>query len=73
MLQIKMGTQSRRWSKHFNMYLARRRSSYWMDSSGITKLWVPLEDRLKTTFQTKCGTYAYQNMPFGLINARETL
>jgi hypothetical protein len=27
------------------------------------------EDRLKTTFQTKWGTFAYKCMPFGLINA----
>ena len=26
------------------------------------------DDRLKTTFRTKWGTYAYQKMPFGLIN-----
>ena len=30
------------------------------------------EDQLKTTFQTKWGTYAYAKMPFGLINARST-
>ena len=30
------------------------------------------EDRLKTTFKTKWGTFAYRRMPFGLINARET-
>ena len=29
-------------------------------------------DRLKTTFRTKWGTYAYDKMPFGLINARAT-
>ena len=27
---------------------------------------------LKTSFRTKWGTYAYDKMPFGLINARET-
>ena len=27
------------------------------------------EDRLKTTFRTKWGTYAYPKIPFGLINA----
>ena len=30
------------------------------------------EDRLNSTFRTKWGTYAYQKMPFGLINAGET-
>ena len=30
------------------------------------------EDRLKTTFRTKWGTFAYRRMPFGLINAGET-
>lgn len=29
-------------------------------------------DRLKTTFRTKWGTYAYQKMPFGLINVGAT-
>ena len=26
------------------------------------------EDRLKTIFRTKWGTFAYRRMPFGLIN-----
>ena len=30
------------------------------------------EDRLKTTFRTKWGTFAYRRMPFGLINAGAT-
>jgi hypothetical protein len=30
------------------------------------------EDRLKTTFRTKWGTFAYKRMPFGLINVGET-
>ena len=30
------------------------------------------DDQLKTTFRTKWGTYAYQKMPFGLINAGAT-
>ena len=30
------------------------------------------EDRLKTTFRTKWGTFAYGRMPFGLINAGAT-
>lgn len=33
---------------------------------------VHLDDRLKTTFRTKWGTYAYQKMPFGLINVGAT-
>ena len=30
------------------------------------------EDRLKTTFRTKWGTFAYRRIPFGLINAGAT-
>ena len=30
------------------------------------------EDRLKTTFRTKWGTFAYRRMPFGIINAGAT-
>ena len=30
------------------------------------------DDQLKTTFRTKWGTYAYQKMPFGLINVGNT-
>lgn len=33
---------------------------------------VHLDDRLKTTFRTKWGTYAYQKITFGLINAGAT-
>ena len=33
---------------------------------------VEKEDRLKKTFQTKWGTYAYDKMPLGLINVGET-
>jgi hypothetical protein len=40
--------------------------------SGYNKVLVSEEDRLKTTFQTKWGTFAYKRMPFGLINAGET-
>ena len=32
---------------------------------------VAKEDHLKTTFRTKWGTYAYNKMPFGLINVGE--
>ena len=39
--------------------------------SGYNQVLVEKEDWLKTTFQTKWGTYAYAKMPFGLINARE--
>ena len=35
---------------------------------GYNQVLVHLDDQLKTTFKTKWGTYAYQNMPFGLIN-----
>ena len=30
------------------------------------------EDRLKTTFRTRWGTFAYKRMPFRLINAGAT-
>ena len=31
------------------------------------------QDRLKTTFRTKWGTFAYRRIPFGLINVRPTI
>ena len=40
--------------------------------SGYNQILVHPEDRLKTTFRTKWGTYAYQKMPFGLINVGAT-
>ena len=40
--------------------------------SGYNQVMVDEEDRLKTSFTTKWGTFAYQRMPFGLINARAT-
>jgi hypothetical protein len=40
--------------------------------SGYNQVLVSEEDRLKTTFQTKWGTFTYKHMPFGLINAGET-
>eukprot|EP00253_Pinus_taeda_P026102 PITA_26102 len=40
--------------------------------SGYNQILVHPDDRLKTTFRTKWGTYAYQKMPFGLINAGAT-
>jgi hypothetical protein len=40
--------------------------------SGYNQVSVSEEDRLKTTFRTKWGTFAYKRMPFGLINAGET-
>ena len=30
------------------------------------------EDRVKTTFKTKWGNFAYKRMPFGLINVGAT-
>ena len=35
---------------------------------GYNQVMVNEEDRLKTTFTTKWGTFAYKRMPFGLIN-----
>ena len=40
--------------------------------SGYNQVLVSKEDHLKTTFRTKWGTYAYDKMPFGLINAGAT-
>lgn len=39
---------------------------------GYNQILVHLDDRLKTTFRTKWGIYAYQKMPFRLINAGAT-
>eukprot|EP00253_Pinus_taeda_P010837 PITA_10837 len=40
--------------------------------SWYNQVLVHPNDQLKTTFRTKWGTYAYQKMPFGLINAGAT-
>lgn len=40
--------------------------------SGYNQVLIYPDDQLKTTFKTKWGTYAYQKMPFGLINAGAT-
>lgn len=42
------------------------------DFSGYNQVLVAPEDRLKTTFRNKWGTYAYSKMPFNLINAWAT-
>eukprot|EP00253_Pinus_taeda_P022177 PITA_22177 len=46
--------------------------SFLDEFSGYNQILVHLDDRLKTTFRTKWGTYAYQKIPFGLINAGAT-
>ena len=40
--------------------------------SGYNQVLVAKEDRLKTIFRTKWGTFAYRRIPFGLINAGAT-
>jgi hypothetical protein len=40
--------------------------------SGYNKIFVFPEDREKTTFTTPWGTFMYDKMPFGLMNAGET-
>ena len=40
--------------------------------SGYNQVLAAEEDRLKTTFRTRWGTFAYRRMPFGLINAGAT-
>ena len=39
---------------------------------GYNQVLVAPEDRVKTTFRTKWGTYAYRKMPFKLINVGAT-
>lgn len=39
---------------------------------GYNKILVHPEGRLKTMFRTKWGTYSYQKIPFGLMNAGAT-
>ena len=40
--------------------------------SGYNQVLVAEEDRLKTTFRTRWGTFAYRRMPFGLIKVGAT-
>ena len=40
--------------------------------SGYNQVLVAEEDRLRTTFCTKWGTFSYRRIPFGLINAGAT-
>ena len=40
--------------------------------SGYNQALVAEEDRFKTTFKTRWGTFAYRRIPFGLINAGVT-
>ena len=40
--------------------------------SGYNQVLVAEQDRLKTTFRTKWGTFSYRRMPFGLINVGAT-
>ena len=40
--------------------------------SGYNQVLVAEEDRIKTTFHMKWGTFAYRRMPFGLINTGAT-
>jgi hypothetical protein len=40
--------------------------------SGYNQIEVHLDDREKTKFTTPWGTFMYEKMPFGLMNAGET-
>ena len=40
--------------------------------SGYNQVLVAEEDKLKTTFRTRWGTFTYRRIPFGLINAGDT-
>lgn len=46
--------------------------SFLYDFLGYNQILIHPEDRLKTTFRTKWVMYAYQKMPFGLINVGAT-
>jgi hypothetical protein len=37
--------------------------------SGYNQIKVKRDDKYKTTFTTRWGTFAYERIPFGLINA----
>ena len=39
---------------------------------GYNQLLVAEQDRLKTTFRMKRGTFSYRRIPFGLINVGAT-
>ena len=43
-----------------------------MDSQGIIKFFVHLDDQEKTTFTTPWGTFMYTKMPFRLMNVGPT-
>jgi hypothetical protein len=59
------------WNKSCNWYQVQ--NVFTFDGfSGYNQVLVAEEDRLKTTFRTKWGTFSYHQMPFGLINARAT-
>ena len=40
--------------------------------SGYNQVLLAEEDRLKTTFRTRWGTFSYRRMPFGIINIGAT-
>ena len=40
--------------------------------SSYNQVMVQEEDRMKTTFTTKWGTFTYRHMPFGLVNMGAT-
>ena len=40
--------------------------------SGYNQVLVAEEERLKTTFKTRWGTFSYRSIPFGVINAGAT-
>jgi len=39
---------------------------------GCNQIRIKKVDKYKTTFIARCGTFAYERMPFGLINACAT-
>jgi hypothetical protein len=40
--------------------------------SGYNQIKVKREDKYKTTFITRWGTFSYEHMPFGLSNVGST-
>ena len=54
------------------MFLGSELFSLLVGFPGDNQVLVVEEDRLKTTFRTKWGAFAYRRIPFGLINVGAT-
>lgn len=58
--------------KNFHSVAGSELMSFLDGFLGYNQILVHPSDRLKTTFKTKWGTYAYQKVPFSLINVGAT-